>query len=148
MKAILQRVKHASVEVEGKVCGQIQEGLLILLGVGQGDTETEAALLAQKCAQLRIFCDENDKMNLSLLDISGEALVISNFTLYADSKKGRRPNYLQAAAPQLAKELYELFMQKLREAGVAKVEAGVFGAHMAVNLLNNGPVTIILDTAE
>lgn len=148
MKAVLQRVKYASVEIDGKINGEIKEGLLILLGVGQGDTIEEAEVLASKSANLRIFCDDNDKMNLSLLDIDGEALVISNFTLYADSRKGRRPNFINAAKPDEAEKLYESFMRLLAENGVKKVEKGIFGADMKVSLLNDGPVTIILDTEE
>lgn len=148
MRAVLQRVKNASVEIDGKINGQINDGLLILLGVGNGDTSEHASVLASKTANLRIFCDENDKMNLSLLDIGGEALVISNFTLYADSRKGRRPNFVNAAPPDIAEKLYEDFMQMLVDNGVKRVESGIFGADMKVSLLNDGPVTIILDTEE
>ena len=148
MKAVLQRVRNASVEIDGKINGEIGGGLLILLGVGQGDTQEQARVLAAKTANLRIFCDENDKMNLSLLDIGGEALVISNFTLYADSRKGRRPNFINAAPPAEADRLYGMFTQFLEDNGVKKVERGIFGADMKVSLLNDGPVTIILDTEE
>lgn len=148
MRAVLQRVKNASVEIDGKINGQINDGLLILLGVGNGDTSEHASVLASKTANLRIFCDENDKMNLSLLDIGGEALAISNFTLYADSRKGRRPNFVNAAPPDIAEKLYEEFMQMLVDNGVKRVESGIFGADMKVSLLNDGPVTIILDTEE
>ena len=119
-----------------------------MLGVKQGDTEKEADFLASKVANLRVFSDENDKMNLSLLDIGGEALVISNFTLYADCSHGRRPSFINAEKPDKANELYEYFCSKLKEQGVVSVEKGEFGADMKVSLLNDGPVTIILDTEE
>ena len=126
--------------------GKIEKELL--LGVGPQDTEKQADFLAEKCANLRIFVDENDKMNLSLLDIGGEMLVVSQFTLYADCRKGRRPSFVNAAAPAEADRLYEYFQQSVKNAGVAKVEHGKFGASMQVELLNNGPVTIMLDTDE
>lgn len=148
MRALIQRVKYASVAVEGQTIGKIEQGLLVLLGVGPQDTEKEADFLADKCANLRIFVDENDKMNLSLLDIGGEMLVVSQFTLYADCKKGRRPSFIGAAAPVQADALYEYFQQKAKDAGVKKVEHGSFGADMKVELLNDGPVTIMLDTDE
>lgn len=148
MRAVLQRVSSASVEVEQKIIGQIGSGFLILLGVGQGDTEEEAQMLADKISQLRVFCDENDKMNLSLLDTAGGALVISNFTLYADCRKGRRPNFTNAAPPEPANALYAYFCSLLRQAGIARVEQGEFGAEMKVSLLNDGPVTILLDTDD
>ncbi len=148
MRALIQRVKYASVAVEGQTIGKIEQGLLVLLGVGPQDTEKEADFLADKCANLRIFVDENDKMNLSLLDIEGEMLVVSQFTLYADCKKGRRPSFIGAAAPAQADALYEYFQQKAKDAGVKKVEHGSFGADMKVELLNDGPVTIMLDTDE
>ena len=148
MRALIQRVKYASVAVEGQTIGKIEQGLLVLLGVGPQDTEKEADFLADKCANLRIFVDENDKMNLSLLDIGGEMLVGSQFTLYADCKKGRRPSFIGAAAPAQADALYEYFQQKAKDAGVKKVEHGSFGADMKVELLNDGPVTIMLDTDE
>jgi len=146
LKAVLQRVSNASVAVDGKICGEIKQGLLVLLGVSCGDDEKTADFLADKCSKLRIFCDENDKMNLSLLDIEGEMLVISNFTLYADSRKGKRPSYTEAARPDEANRLYEHFISSVKKIGVKKVESGVFGADMKVSLLNDGPVTIILDT--
>ena len=148
MRALIQRVKYASVAVEGQTIGKIEQGLLVLLGVGPQDTEKEADFLADKCANLRIFVDENDKMNLSLLDIGGEMLVVSQFTLYADCIKGRRPSFSGAAAPAQADALYEYFQQKAKDAGVKKVEHGSFGADMKVELLNDGPVTIMLDTDE
>lgn len=148
MRALIQRVSHASVTVEGERVGEIEKGLLVLLGVGPQDTEKQADFLAEKCANLRIFTDENDKMNLSLLDIGGEMLVVSQFTLYADCRKGRRPSFVGVASPAEADRLYEYFQQKVREIGVSKVGHGKFGASMQVELLNNGPVTIMLDTDE
>ncbi|MEE1197612.1 MAG: D-aminoacyl-tRNA deacylase [Acutalibacteraceae bacterium] len=146
MKAIIQRVSHASCKVDGEFTGQIKDGFMVLLGVGKDDTDEQAKLLASKTANLRIFCDENDKMNLSLLDIQGEALVISNFTLCADTKKGNRPSFINAKEPEAANTLYELFCEELKNCGVQRVEKGIFGADMKVELLNDGPVTIILDT--
>ncbi len=146
MKAVIQRVKHANVCVDGETVGKIQEGYMILVGVQEGDTDADAALLARKTANLRVFTDENDKMNRSVLDIGGEILAISQFTLCADVKKGNRPSFIRAAAPQEADRLYALFCDELLKNGVKKVEKGVFGAHMEVELLNNGPVTILYDT--
>lgn len=145
MKAVLQRVKNASVKVDGEVVGQCGEGLMILLGVANGDTEEDARLLATKVCNLRIFTDENDKMNLSVKDIDGEALVISQFTLMANYKHGNRPDYLESAPPAEANRLYEYF-KTLMAAELRRVECGVFGAHMEVSLINNGPVTIVMDS--
>lgn len=146
MKAVIQRVKSASVKVDNEVCGEIKQGLLILLGVTKEDNEREAELLASKLSKLRIFTDENDKMNLSVMDIGGGALVISNFTLCADMKKGNRPSFDPAMPPVEARRLYEHFCAELLKCGVNRVEKGVFGADMAVELLNDGPVTITVDT--
>lgn len=146
MKAVIQRVKNAKVEVDGETVGKIGEGYLVLVGVMQGDTDSDAEILARKTASLRIFTDEEDKMNKSVLDIDGEILAVSQFTLCADVKKGNRPSFINSAAPGEADRLYELYCQKLLENGVRKVEKGVFGAHMEVSLLNNGPVTILYDT--
>lgn len=146
MKAVIQRVTSSFVCVGGCVKGSIGKGFNILLGVSEDDTRKDAEILAAKIAKLRIFEDENEKMNLSLLDIDGEALVISQFTLCADIKKGNRPSFIQAAAPDKATELYEYFMQQLGLNGVKKVAHGVFGADMAVEISNDGPVTIIMDT--
>lgn len=146
MKAVIQRVKHAKVEVDGKTVGSVGEGYMILLGVVDGDTDAEAQLLARKTASLRIFTDDEDKMNRSILDIDGEILVVSQFTLCADVKKGNRPSFTNSAAPDEADRLYELFCDELLKNGVRKVEKGIFGAHMEVTLLNNGPVTILYDT--
>ena len=144
MKVVLQRVTKASVDVDGKTVGEIGNGLLVLLGVGQGDTEKDCERLAEKIVNLRIFSDENDKINLSLKDIDGELLIVSQFTLYADCKKGHRPNFLNAAKPDEANRLYECFIRICREK-VPKVESGIFGADMKVSLLNDGPFTIILE---
>lgn len=146
MKAVVQRVKRAAVTVEGKTVGSIGAGLLILLGVTREDTEENAALLAEKLSNMRIFTDQNDKMNFSLLSVGGEALVISNFTLCADVRRGTRPSFDSAMPPERANELYQNFCFCLRERGVIKVEQGIFGADMSVELLNDGPVTISLDT--
>lgn len=146
MKAVIQRVKHAAVTVDGEAVGKVGEGYMILVGVQDGDTDADAELLARKTANLRVFTDENDKMNRSILDIGGEVLAISQFTLCADVKKGNRPSFAKAAAPESANRLYELFCDELLKNGVKKVEKGVFGAHMEVELLNNGPVTILYDT--
>ncbi len=148
MKAILQRVSNASVEVDGNIAGQIGNGFLILLGVEAEDEKSDAEILAKKISGLRIFTDENDKMNLSLGDIDGEILVISNFTLCADCSHGRRPSFIAAARPDKAKPLYENFCEKLLECGVKKVEKGIFGADMKVSLLNDGPVTLDINSKD
>ncbi|CEG27990.1 D-aminoacyl-tRNA deacylase [Bacillus sp. B-jedd] len=145
MRAVVQRSKEASVAVNGEVAGAISRGLVILLGVTHEDTEADAAFLADKIANLRIYEDESGKMNLSLLEVGGEILSVSQFTLYGDCRKGRRPNFMAAARPELANPLYETFNQLLREKGI-KVETGVFGAMMDVSLVNDGPVTLILDS--
>lgn len=146
MKAVIQRVTSASVEVNGKIVGSCNEGFLVLLGAADGDTEADVDIIARKIANLRVFCDENDKMNLSVLDIDGEILAISQFTLLADVKKGNRPSFINALEPQSAEKLYDLFCEKLSENGVKRVEKGIFGADMKVSLVNDGPVTIIYDT--
>ena len=148
MKAILQRVKFAKVEVDGEVVGEIGKGFLVLLGVAREDDQREAEVLADKIAGLRVFTDENDKMNLSLAEIGGEVLVISNFTLCADCSHGRRPSFIAAARPEQAEPLYEYFSQRLRDAGVKRVAQGIFGADMAVSLLNDGPVTIDINSKD
>lgn len=148
MKAVFQRVYDACVEVDGETVGAVNKGALVLLGVVEGDTPAEAALMAQKIAHLRVFTDEADKMNLSLLDIGGEVLAVSNFTLAANCSHGRRPEFFKAARPDTALPLYERFMDELRAVGVSRVEAGVFGADMTVHMRGNGPVTILLDTED
>ena len=146
MKAVIQRVINANVKVDGEVVGSCGKGYMILLGAADGDTEAEVDLLARKTAALRVFCDENDKMNLSITDVDGEVLAISQFTLCADVKKGNRPSFINALEPVKAEELYNLFCEKLVEYGVKKVEKGIFGADMKVELINDGPVTILYDT--
>ena len=145
MRAVLTRVKHASVSVDGQVIGKIGEGFLVLLGVTHEDTEAQAEKLADKLTGLRIFEDENEKMNRSLADVGGELLIVSQFTLYANCKKGRRLEFLAAARPEVAIPLYEKFVALCREKGF-HTETGEFGAYMQVDSLNDGPLTIILDT--
>lgn len=144
MKVVLQRVTSASVAVDGEVCGKIGKGYLILLGIGDGDTESECRRLADKIINLRIFSDENDKINLSLDDVGGSLLIVSQFTLYADCHKGNRPNFIQAAKPDAAERLYNYFVGYCREKG-KHTETGIFGADMKVELLNDGPFTVILE---
>ncbi len=146
MKAVIQRVLKSSVSVDGEIKGSVAKGYNILLGVMDGDGEAQAELLASKVAKLRVFEDENGKMNKSILDIGGEILVISQFTLCADIKKGNRPSFTDSAAPDEANRLYEFFCEKLIENGVSKVETGVFAADMKVEIINDGPVTIVMDT--
>ncbi len=148
MKAVLQRVTGCTVTVDEKITGSIESGFLILLGVEKDDAEKDAEKLARKIAGLRIFTDDNDKMNLSLADIGGGVLVVSNFTLCGSCRKGRRPSFDAAAAPSLAEPLYEYFCECMRENGVSKVEKGIFGADMKVSLLNDGPVTLIINSKE
>ena len=148
MKAVIQRVKYASVKVDGEIIGAIDNGFLILLGVSETDTKEDAEILARKTASLRIFQDDEGKMNKSLLDLSYGALVISQFTLLADTKKGNRPSFIHAAKPELAIPLYELVVDELKKNGVTEVAHGEFGADMKVELLNDGPVTIIYDTEQ
>lgn len=146
MKAVFQRVTDASVMVEGTQIANIDNGVLLLVGVSEGDTQQEAQVLAKKVAELRVFCDENDKMNLSVLDIGGSVLAVSQFTLCASTARGRRPDFFGAAKPDVAKPLFDYFVDCLRQNGVADVQTGEFGADMKVRLLNDGPVTILLDT--
>ena len=145
MRAVVQRVSRASVTVEGRLTGEIGSGLMILLGVGREDTSLIAMSMAEKVANLRIFEDDQGKMNRSLLDVKGAALVVSQFTLYGDARGGRRPSFLAAAPPDLAKELYQEFCAALRKLGVT-VGTGIFQAIMSVELVNEGPVTILLDS--
>ena len=145
MIAVIQRVKSAAVAVDGETVGACEKGLYVLLGVAKGDTPRDAEVLAEKTVGLRIFSDENDKMNLSVLDVEGQMLVVSNFTLLASYKKGKRPDYMMAAAPDEAKALYEYFC-KLCEKQVSHVGQGVFGAHMEIAQVSDGPVTIVMDS--
>ena len=145
MRAVVTRVSHASVQIEGETVGQIGTGFLILVGITHEDTESEGNRLADKIVSLRIFEDESGKFNRSLQDVKGEILVVSQFTLYGNCKKGRRPEFLSAARPETAIPLYEAFVARCREAGFL-VETGQFGAHMQVESVNDGPVTLILDT--
>ncbi len=147
MRALVQRVSAAKVEVEGEIVGEISAGLLIFLGVGLGDADVDAVWLAEKVAHLRIFTDAQGKMNLSLLGIGGAALVVSQFTLYGDARKGRRPSFTGAAEPEEANRLYVLFCDLLAGYGIYTAR-GVFQAHMAVTLTNDGPVTLMLETPE
>lgn len=147
MRAVLTRVKHASVTIDGKVHGQIGEGFLILLGVTHEDTEAQAVKLADKLTGLRIFEDENGKMNRSLEDVKGQLLIVSQFTLYGSCKKGRRPEFLSAARSEVAIPLYEKFVQLCRDKGF-HTETGEFGAYMQVESLNDGPVTLVVDTDQ
>lgn len=146
MRLVIQRVTEASVTVSNEVIGAIETGLLVLLGVHNDDTEDDIAWLCNKLIQMRIFSDDDDKMNRSVLDVSGAILVISQFTLFASTKKGNRPSYMQSAAPEKANMLYEKFVSRLRSNDNITVETGAFGADMKVRLLNDGPVTIIIDS--
>ncbi|MCC7147558.1 MAG: D-tyrosyl-tRNA(Tyr) deacylase [Phycisphaeraceae bacterium] len=148
MRVLLQRVTHGQVQVDAQAVGAVSQGLVILLGVGQGDTAADADKLAEKVANLRIFSDAQGKFKLSLLDVAGGALVVSQFTLYADARKGRCPSFTDAAPPDLAKNLCDHFARKLRDLGVKQVETGIFAAHMLVTIHNDGPVTLWLDSRE
>lgn len=145
MRAVVQRVKEAGVKVDNKTVGKISKGLLVFLGVGEEDSEIDLNYLVHKILGLRIFQDENDKMNLSVQDINGEILVISQFTLYGDVRKGKRPSFIKSAHPEIGNRFYEEFITKINESGV-KVESGKFGAHMDIDLINDGPVTILIDS--
>lgn len=147
MRTVIQRVKYAQVQINGLTVGKIEKGFLILLGINHNDTMKEVKWLANKIKDLRIFEDENDKMNLSLKDVNGEVLIISQFTLYGNCIKGRRPSFIDAAKPELANELYLKFIDEFRSFNI-KTETGKFGADMKVELLNDGPVTLIIDTAD
>ena len=146
MKAVIQRVSSASVTIDSKIVAEIQKGLLVLVGIEDADTQEDTNWLCQKIANLRIFGDENDVMNLSVRDIDGEIIVVSQFTLQASTKKGNRPSYIKASKPDVAIPIYEGFVQQLEKELGKKVQTGVFGADMKVSLLNDGPVTIIIDS--
>ena len=148
MKVVLQCCTSGSVTIDGQVKGEIGRGYVALVGITSQDTEAQARLLAEKCVALRVFADVAGKLNLSLKDIDGEMLIISNFTLCADARHGRRPSYINAARPETALPLYNFFIDCIRELGVSKVETGVFGADMKVNICNDGPITLVLDTDE
>ncbi len=147
MKLVVQRVAHAHVNVNGKTVGKIEKGFVVLLGVANNDTTKTADYLVNKLCNLRVFTDEQDKMNLSLNHINGQLLIISQFTLYADCKKGNRPSFIAAADPNKANELYEYFKKQCKELGYF-VESGIFGEHMEISLLNDGPVTILMEKEE
>jgi D-tyrosyl-tRNA(Tyr) deacylase len=146
MRVVIQRVSEAAVKIDGNIVGEISKGLLVLLGIAQEDTEQDALYLLQKLINLRIFSDADGKMNLSVQDCGGELLVVSQFTLYADTKKGNRPSYIRAARPELAIPLYEFFLRELQKQFQGSIQTGKFGADMKVSLINDGPVTIIIDS--
>lgn len=148
MRVVLQRVKRCSVMINSRKTADISDGFLLLLGVKNGDTEQDAVKLARKIAGLRIFTDENDKMNLSLSDIGGSVVVVSNFTLYANCSHGRRPSFIEAARPETSEPLYEFFCEEMRKNGVEEVQTGKFGADMQVELCNDGPVTLVIDSED
>jgi D-tyrosyl-tRNA(Tyr) deacylase len=148
MRAVIQRVTHASVEVDGKIIGEIGRGLLVLFGAGHNDSEADCEKLADKISKLRIFSDENDKTNLSVNDVSGDILAVSQFTLYADCSHGNRPSFINAGEPKRSEELYEYFKTCCAEKIVGKVASGSFGADMKVSLLNDGPFTIVLECVD
>lgn len=146
MRVVLQKVTQGSVTVDGEITGAVEQGFVALVGVTHGDTQAQADILAKKTANLRVFTDDAGKMNLSALDVGGGVLVVSQFTLYANMKKGRRPSFIEAAPPDVASPLVDYYAERLRLEGIERVEHGVFGAMMQVEIHNDGPVTIILDT--
>ena len=148
MRVVLQRVKECNVKVDNKIVGEISQGFLLLLGVKDGDSQQDAIKLAKKISGLRIFTDNDDRMNLSLGDIDGSVLVVSNFTLYADCSHGRRPSFIKAARPEISEPLYEFFCEQLIENGISNVQRGIFGADMEVSLINDGPVTMVIDSED
>ena len=147
MRAVVQRVTYSSVEVDGEIVGEINKGFNVLLGISKEDTEEDMKYIKDKIINLRVFSDENDKMNLSLLDIKGELLLISQFTLYGDARKGRRPNFMNALGGEEAKKFYDKFIEMMKETGL-KVQTGIFGADMKVDIKNDGPVSILLDSSR
>ena len=148
MRIVIQRVREASVKINDKIVGEIQQGLLVLLGIEHVDSELDADYLIQKLIHLRIFGDDEGKMNLSVSDISGDLLIVSQFTLFADTKKGNRPSFIRSARPEQARPLYDYFLSQLKKSFSGKIENGVFGANMLVELINDGPVTIIIDSKD
>jgi D-tyrosyl-tRNA(Tyr) deacylase len=148
MRIVIQRVREASVKINDEIVGEIQQGLLVLLGIEHVDSELDADYLIQKLIHLRIFGDEEGKMNLSVSDISGDLLIVSQFTLFADTKKGNRPSFIRSARPEQARPLYDYFLSQLKKSFSGKIENGVFGANMQVELINDGPVTIIMDSKD
>lgn len=147
MRAVVQRVTYSSVEVNGEIVGRINKGFNVLIGISKDDTEEDMNYIRDKIINLRVFSDENDKMNLSLLDIKGDILLISQFTLYGDARKGRRPNFMNALGGEEAKKFYDKFIEMMKETGL-KVQTGIFGADMKVDIKNDGPVTILLDSSR
>ena len=148
MRVVIQRVREASVKINDEIVGEIQQGLLVLLGIEHVDSELDADYLIQKLIHLRIFGDDEGKMNLSVSDISGDLLIVSQFTLFADTKKGNRPSFIRSARPEQARPLYDYFLSQLNKLFSGKIENGVFGANMQVELINDGPVTIIIDSKD
>ena len=148
MRIVIQRVREASVKINDKIVGEIQQGLLVLLGIEHVDSELDADYLIKKLIHLRIFGDDEGKMNLSVSDISGSLLIVSQFTLFADTKKGNRPSFIRSAKPEQARPLYDYFLSQLKKSFSGKIENGVFGANMLVELINDGPVTIIIDSKD
>lgn len=148
MRVVIQRVREASVKINDEIVGEIQQGLLVLLGIEHVDSELDADYLIQKLIHLRIFGDDEGKMNLSVSDISGSLLIVSQFTLFADTKKGNRPSFIRSARPEQARPLYDYFLSQLKKSFSGKIENGVFGANMLVELINDGPVTIIIDSKD
>lgn len=147
MRAVVQRVKQSSVKVDGKVIGHIQKGFNVLIGISSSDTDKDLEYIKDKLINLRVFEDENNKMNLSIKDIKGEMLIISQFTLYGDCRKGRRPNFMQAMMPGEAEKVYDKFIKMMKSDDI-KIETGIFGADMEVNIVNDGPVTLIIDSSK
>lgn len=147
MRAVVQRVTYSNVKVDGSIVGEINKGFNVLIGISKEDTEEDMKYIKDKLINLRVFEDENDKMNLSLLDVKGELLIISQFTLYGDARKGRRPNFMNALGWDDAKIFYDKFIEMMKETGL-KIETGIFGAHMQVDIKNDGPVTILLDSSK
>ena len=145
MRAVVQRVSRSTLSIDGSVYSKIDKGFLVLLGVTHNDTKEDAKVLAEKISKLRVFRDENDKMNLSVIDVDGEIQIVSQFTLYADCHKGNRPSFINSALPDKANELYEVFVEEMKKTEVKNVVTGVFGADMKIDFINDGPVTIILD---